>query len=342
MNNMLAKTDSHFLIYNDKNGKINIDVRFENDNIWLTQANLVELYQSSKSNVSEHIKHIYEEGELDKISTVRNFRTVASNGKTYDMEYYNLDMIISLGYRIKSHIATRFRIWATDKLHSYIQKGFTINIDRLKNPDNPYDYFEELEQIIQDIRTSERRFYLKITDIYATSIDYDCEAEITKSFFATVQNKMHWAISGQTAAEIVYSRANSNKHNMGLISWRGQRIRKPDVTIAKNYLNQEELQALNDLVEQYLLFAQTQARRRIGMTMQDWIDKLHGFLTLNEREILLHAGKISHELAKQHAENEYDVFRIKQAQIPYNTDFEKFIEDIELKKNNQNNLLWKN
>ena len=329
MEKKIAKHDSYFLIYNDKDGKFNIDVRFENDNIWLTQANLTQLYQSSKSNISEHIKRIYEEGELNRISTVRKFRTVASNGKTYDMEYYNLDLIISLGYRVKSQVATQFRIWATEKLHSYIQKGFAINIDRLKNPDNPFDYFEELEHIIQDIRTSERRFYLKITDIYATSIDYNGEAAITKSFFATVQNKMHWAISGQTAAEIIFSRADAKKQNMGLTSWRGQRIRKPDVTIAKNYLNQEEIQALNDLVEQYLLFAQTQARRRIAMTMQDWIDKLHGFLTLNEREVLLHAGNISRELAKQHAESEYEIFRIKQAQIPYNTDFEEFINAIE-------------
>ena len=329
MEKKIAKHDSYFLIYNDKDGKFNIDVRFENDNIWLTQANLTQLYQSSKSNISEHIKRIYEEGELNRISTVRKFRTVASNGKTYDMEYYNLDLIISLGYRVKSQVATQFRIWATDKLHSYIQKGFAINIDRLKNPDNPFDYFEELEHIIQDIRTSERRFYLKITDIYATSIDYNNEAAITKSFFSTVQNKMHWAISGQTAAEIIFSRADAKKQNMGLTSWRGQRIRKPDVTIAKNYLNQEEIQALNDLVEQYLLFAQTQARRRIAMTMQDWIDKLHGFLTLNEREVLLHAGNISRELAKQHAESEYEIFRIKQAQIPYNTDFEEFINAIE-------------
>jgi len=329
MEKKIAKQDSYFLIYNDKDGKFNIDVRFENDNIWLTQANLTQLYQSSKSNISEHIKRIYEEGELNRISTVRKFRTVASNGKTYDMEYYNLDLIISLGYRVKSQVATQFRIWATEKLHSYIQKGFAINIDRLKNPDNPFDYFEELEHIIQDIRTSERRFYLKITDIYATSIDYNNEAAITKSFFSTVQNKMHWAISGQTAAEIIFSRADAKKQNMGLTSWRGQRIRKPDVTIAKNYLNQEEIQALNDLVEQYLLFAQTQARRRIAMTMQDWIDKLHGFLTLNERDVLLHTGNISRELAKQHAESEYEIFRIKQAQIPYNTDFEEFINAIE-------------
>ena len=328
MNNKLIKTDSHFLVYNDKDGKFNIDVRFENDNIWLTQAHLVEMFQSSKANISEHIKNIFADGELNENSVVRKFRTTASDGKNYEIAHYSLDMIISLGYRVNSKIATQFRIWATEKLHSYIQKGFTIDIDRLKNPDNPFDYFEELEQIIQDIRTSERRFYLKITDIYATSIDYDKEAEITKTFFATVQNKMHWAISGQTAAEIIYSRADANKQNMGLTSWRGQRIRKPDVTIAKNYLNQEELQALNDLVEQYLLFAQTQARRRIAMTMQDWIDKLHGFLTLNEREILIHTGKISHELAKQHAETEYEIFRIKQAQIPYNTDFEKFIEQI--------------
>ena len=325
----LVKKESDFLIYQGKDGKAVVDVRFDGQDVWLTQDQLAILFGVERPGVTQHIKNIFEEGELQEISVSKKFLRTAADGKNYDTKHYNLDMIISLGYRVNSQIATQFRIWATEKLHSYIQKGFTIDIDRLKNPDQPFDYFEELEQIIQDIRTSERRFYLKITDIYATSIDYDRDAEITKIFFATVQNKMHWAISGQTAAEIIYNRADADKENMGLTNWRGQRIRKPDVTIAKNYLNKEELQALNDLVEQYLLFAQTQARRRVAMTMQDWIEKLHGFLTLNERTILMDAGKISHELAKQHAEKEYEHFRIKQAQIPYNTDFEKFIEKIE-------------
>jgi len=329
MTTPLTKNPSEFLIYEGKDGKTIIDVRFEGQDIWLTQDQLAMLFGVERAGITQHIRNIFAEGELQENSVGKKFLRTAADGKNYDTKHYNLDMIISLGYRVNSKVATQFRIWATDKLHSYIQKGFTINVDRLKNPDTPFDYFEELEQIIQDIRTSERRFYLKITDIYATSIDYDRDAEITKTFFATVQNKLHWAISGQTAAEIIYTRADAEKENMGLTNWRGQRIRKPDVTIAKNYLNKKELQALNDLVEQYLLFAQTQARRRIAMTMQDWIDKLHGFLTLNERTILLDAGRISHELAKQHAEKEYDVFRLKQAQIPYNTDFEKFIEEIE-------------
>jgi len=329
MQTPLTKKDSEFLIYEGKDGKTVIDVRFEGQDIWLTQDQLAMLFGVERAGITQHIRNIFAEGELQEISVGKKFLRTAADGKNYDTKHYNLDIIISLGYRVNSKVATQFRIWATDKLHSYIQKGFTINVDRLKNPDTPFDYFEELEQIIQDIRTSERRFYLKITDIYATSIDYDRDAEITKTFFATVQNKLHWAISGQTAAEIIYTRADAEKENMGLTNWRGQRIRKPDVTVAKNYLNKEELQALNDLVEQYLLFAQTQARRRIAMTMQDWIDKLHGFLTLNERTILLDAGRISHELAKQHAEKEYDVFRLIQAQIPYSRDFEKFIEEIE-------------
>ncbi|MDR1180788.1 MAG: virulence RhuM family protein [Bacteroidales bacterium] len=329
MDNRLAKNHSEFLIYEGKDGKTTVYVRFNEQDVWLTQDQLALLFGIERPGITQHIKNIFAEEELIENSVSKKFLRTAADGKNYATKHYNLDMIISLGYRVNSKVATQFRIWATEKLHSYIQKGFTINIDRLKNPDNPFDYFEELEQIIQDIRTSERRFYLKITDIYATSIDYDKNAETTKNFFATVQNKMHWAISGQTAAEIIYTRANANKDNMGLTSWQGQRIRKPDVVIAKNYLNKDELQALNDLVEQYLLFAQTQARRRIAMTMQDWINKLHGFLTLNERTILMDAGKISHELAIQHAEKEYDIFRIKQAQIPYNTDFEDFIENID-------------
>jgi hypothetical protein len=318
---------SQFLIYQDENGIAKLDVRFENDDVWLSQQQLAELFECSRTNIVEHISNIYKEKELLDNSTCRNFRQVQIEGKRQvarDLPHYNLDMIISLGYRVNSKIATKFRIWATLRLREYIQKGFSVNVDRLKNPDTPFDYFEELEQIIQDIRTSERRFYLKITDIYATSIDYDKDAEITKNFFATVQNKMHWAISGQTAAEIIYSRADSKRKNMGLTSWRGNRIRKYDVGIAKNYLSKKEIQGLNDLVEQYLIFAQTQARLRKPMTMQNWIEKLHGFLTLNDREILKGVGKISAKLAKEHAEKEYEIFRIKQSQIPYNTDFEEF------------------
>jgi len=277
---------SQFLLYQNEDGTTKLDIRFENADVWLTQEQIAVLFEIERPGVTQHIKNILAEGELEETSVSKKFLRTAADGKNYETKHYNLDMIISLGYRVNSKIATKFRIWATQRLHEYIQKGFSINIDRLKNPDTPFDYFEELEQIIQDIRTSERRFYLKITDIYATSIDYDKDAQITKDFFATVQNKMHWAISGQTAAEIIYDRADSKKKNMGLTSWRGTRIRKNDVSIAKNYLSEKEIQGLNDLVEQYLIFAQTQARARKPMTMQDWVKKLHGFLTLNDREIL--------------------------------------------------------
>ncbi|MCL2844548.1 MAG: virulence RhuM family protein [Chitinivibrionia bacterium] len=333
-NKELSVNNSQFIIY-ENDGAAKLDVRFCKDDVWLTQQQIAELFDCSRTNIVEHIGNIYKEEELSDMATCRNFRQVQIEGRrevARELPHYNLDMIISLGYRINSKIATQFRIWATKRLHEYIQKGFVVDKERLKNPDTPFDYFEELEQIIQDIRTSERRFYLKITDIYATSVDYDKNANITKNFFATVQNKLHWATSGQTAAEIIYGRADSDKDNMGLTSWRGQRIRKSDVAVAKNYLEKQELQALNDLVEQYLVFAQTQARARIPMTMQKWIEKLNGFLTLNDREILEHAGNISAKLAKEHAEAEYEIFRIKQAQIPYNTDFEEFAGLLEAAK----------
>jgi hypothetical protein len=249
-------------------------------------------------------------------------------------DYYNLDMIISVGYRVKSHVATRFRIWATQQLTEYIKKGFLLDDERLKNPDQPFDYFEELERRIQDIRTSERRFYQKITDIYATSIDYDPTLDISIEFFKTVQNKMHWAITGQTAAEIIHSRADADKPNMGLTNYRGAKVRKQDVTIAKNYLNEDELAALNNLVEQYLIFAQGQAMRRIPMYMSDWIKKLDSFMTLNDRDILSHAGKISHEIAKQLAENEYEKFHKQRlsTSAKYLSDFDQAVNQIETSK----------
>jgi len=299
---------SQLIIYQAQDGKIKIDVRFQGETVWLSQQLMAELFQTTKQNISLHVKNIFEEGELDKNAVVKEFLTTASDGKAYNTLFYNLDMIISVGYRIKSKIATRFRQWATQRLREYIVKGFVLDDERLKNPDLPFDYFDEVVRRIQDIRTSERRFYQKITDIYATSVDYDPTNEVSLDFFRTVQNKMHWAISGQTAAEIIQNRADASKPNMGLTIWRGARVRKLDVSIAKNYLSEKELRALNNLVEQYLIFAEGQAMRRIPMHMKDWIKKLDGFLALNERNILDHAGKISHELAIQHAQKEYDKY----------------------------------
>ena len=247
-----------------------------------------------------------------------------------NIEFYNLDAIISVGYRVKSAVATRFRIWATQKLREYIVKGFVLDDERLKNPDQPFDYFDELLRRIQDIRTSERRYYQKITDIYATSIDYDPTQPESIEFFQTVQNKMHWAITGQTAVEIIHARADAAKPNMGLTNWRGAKVRKEDVTIAKNYLHEPEFAALNNLVEQYLVFAEGQAMRRVPMHMKDWIAKLHGFLTLNDRNILTHAGKTSHEMAKELAEAEYEKFsrqRIQQTDA-VGGEFEKAIQQL--------------
>ncbi len=321
---------SHFLIYRSEDGKIKLDVRFEGETVWLTQAMIVELFQSSKSSVSEHIKHIFEEGELTPEAVVRNFRTTAADGKSYNVAYYNLDLIISVGYRIKSKVATQFRIWATRHLSEFIRKGFVLDDERLKNPDQPFDYFDELLERIQAIRTSEKRFYQKITDIYATSIDYDPTAEISIKFFQTVQNKMHWAITGQTAAEIVAARADHALPNMGLTSFRGTKVRKSDVGIAKNYLTEAEIKALNNLTEQYLVFAQGQAMQHIPMYMHDWATKLDAFITINGRKILTDAGKISHELAVQKAESEYELFNqariAAEAALP--NDFDKFAAGI--------------
>jgi hypothetical protein len=302
---------SHFLIYEAEDGALKLDVRFEGDTVWLTQPAIAELFGTTVPNVSMHLKNIFEEGELAAEATLQNFLTVRQEGSrqvTRNLEHYNLDAIISVGYRVKSRTATRFRIWATQRLREFIVKGFILDDERLKNPDTPFDYFDELLRRIQDIRTSERRFYQKITDIYATSIDYDPTQPESIIFFQTVQNKMHWAITGQTAAEIVHSRVDSSKPHMGLTNWRGAKVRKEDVAIAKNYLSEPELAALNNLVEQYLVFAEGQAMRRVPMRMADWITKLHGFLTINDREILNHAGKISHQMAKELAEAEYEKF----------------------------------
>ncbi len=319
-----------FLVYQTADGKLKIDVRFESETVWLTQQHMAELFQTTKQNIGQHLKSIFAEGELVQDSVVKESFTTAADGKNYATRFYNLDAIISVGYRVKSAVATRFRIWATQRLREYIVKGFVLDDERLKNPDQPFDYFEELMRRIQDIRTSERRFYQKITDIYATSIDYDPTQDVSLRFFKTVQNKVHWAITGQTAAEIVHARVDAAKPNLGLTNWRGAAIRKQDVSIAKNYLIEPELAALNNLVEQYLIFAQGQALRRVPMHMADWIKKLDGFLTLNERDILTHAGRISHEMAQTKAELEYDKFKAltaNQAQ-PVDKAFDQATEEL--------------
>lgn len=331
------KANSQILIYQTEKGRTKLEVRLEEGTVWLTQKALAELYQTSLQNINLHIQNIYNEGELRPEATIKESLIVQKEGSRTvkrSQNLYNLDMIISVGYRIKSHVATRFRQWATERLREYIIKGFLLDDERLKNPDHPFDYFEELLQRIQDIRTSERRFYQKVTDIYATSIDYDPTAEISLAFFKTVQNKMHWAITGQTAAEIIHERADSSKTNMGLTNWSREEIKKADVSIAKNYLNEKELKALNNLVEQYLLFAEGQAMRKVPMYMKDWIKKLDSFLQVNERNILTHAGQIAHETAKELAEAEYSKFYTKRikANDKKKSDFDKFTKQIRTHK----------
>jgi hypothetical protein len=330
---MENKNTSQIIIYQTEDGKIKLDVRLENETVWLTQKLMAELFQTTPQNITIHLKNIYEEGELSEEATCKDFLQVQKEGSRNverAQKFYNLDAIISVGYRIKSHVATQFRIWATQRLTEYIIKGFVLDDERLKNPDVPFDYFDELLRRIQDIRTSEKRFYQKITDIYSTSVDYDPTLDVSITFFKTVQNKMHWAITGKTAAEIIADHADSNQSNMGLTNWRGSKVRKQDVSIAKNYLNEDELAALKNLVEQYLVFAEGQAMRRIPMYMKDWIEKLHGFLNLNDREILTHAGKISHELAQQKAETEYEQFNQKRViqNDAKEDDFEKAIQKL--------------
>lgn len=321
------KQKSQLIIYQTESGETKLEVRLQDETVWLTQKMMAELFQTTIPNINIHIGNIISEGELDLDSVIKDFLITAADNKNYRTKFYNLDMIISVGYRIRSNIATRFRQWATKNIKEYIVKGFVLDDERLKNPDLPFDYFEELLKRIQDIRTSERRFYQKITDIYSTSVDYDPTDEKSILFFQTVQNKMHWAITGKTAAELIAERADSHQPNMGLTGWRGIKPRKQDVAIAKNYLKEDELSALNNLVEQYLIFAEGQAMRRIPMHMTEWIEKLNGFLKLNDRKILEHSGKISHTLAIEKAENEYDKFNLTLLN-DIETDFDKIVKNL--------------
>ena len=321
------------LLYQSQDGEVRLDVRLERETVWLSLNQMAELLGRDKSVISRHLRNVFATGELEQAATVAKIATVQREGDrevVRAIEYFNLDAILSVGYRVKSVVATRFRIWATQRLREYIVKGFVLDDERLKNPDQPFDYFDELTRRIQDIRTSERRFYQKITDIYATSIDYDPTQEISILFFKTVQNKVHWAITGQTAAEIVHDRVDAAKTNLGLTNWRGAVIRKQDVVIAKNFLTEPELAALNNLMEQYLVFAEGQAMRRIPMHMADWIKKLDAFLTLNQRDILSHAGRISHEVAQVKADLEYDRYRalVDAQPRPVDTDFEQAAKQI--------------
>lgn len=309
----MKNQNSQIVIYKDQNGNVKIDVRFDGDTVWLTQDMIASLYGKGRSTITEHIQNILEEGELNSDSVCREFRRTGTDSKEYLVKYYNLDLIIAVGYRVKSSQGTAFRKWATARLREYIVKGFVLDDERLKNPDLPFDYFEELARRFSDIRTSEKRFYRKITDIYATSVDYDPTDERSILFFKTVQNKVHYAITGNTAAEIIAGRSDANKRNAGLTNFRGQKPTKEEVAIAKNYLTEQELLVLNNLTEQYLVFAEGQALQRVPMHMKDWVEKLHGFLHINNRNILKDAGKISHELAVEIAEKNFDEYKKREA-----------------------------
>ncbi len=331
------KRISNFLLYITPNGHVRVEILLHNENLWLTQAQIAALFGVDRSVVTKHLKNIYADEELAKEATCANCAQVQQEGErrvTRQVELYNLDAIISVGYRVNSRNATLFRIWATERLKEYIIKGFTMDDERLKNPNQPFgkDYFEEQLARIRDIRSSERRFYQKITDIYAKcSSDYDPNHPMTQQFFATVQNKLHFAITGQTAAEIIHGRANHAQENMGLTNWKNGpkgMIRKSNVGIAKNYLTAQELDQLNRIVAMYLDFAEFRAQNRQVMTMADWIKRLDAFLQFNGQNILHHAGKISHEVANALAEKEYDQFHQAQLQSMDTSDgeFEKAIK----------------
>ena len=303
-------TQGELLLYQDENGSTQIEVRLENENVWLTQAQLVTLYQSSKANVSEHIKHIFEEGELEEIAVVRKFRTTATDGKNYNTAFYNLDLIISLGYRIKSHIATKFRIWATQRLKEYIIKGFVIDDNRLKQNAGG-NYWYELLNRIRDIRSSEKVLYRQVLDLYATSVDYDPRTPESIRFFKIVQNKLHYAAHGHTAAEVIYERADSDKPFMGLTVFAGDHPSLKEVVIAKNYLTEEELKVLNNLVSGYFDFAEIQAMKRKPMYMADYIKQLDNILSATGEQVLQNAGKVTHQEAIEKATTEFKKYQVK-------------------------------
>ncbi len=334
-NIQIAKQNSftEFLLYTTANGKVKVEIFLRDETVWLTQEKIAQLFGVQRPAITKHLKNIFESGELQENSVSSILEHTAGDGKNYKTKFYNLDAIISVGYRVNSQRATHFRIWATQVLKEYIIKGFAMDDERLKNPNNIFgkDYFEEQLARIRDIRSSERRFYQKITDIYAQcSADYDPNEIITKQFFATVQNKLHFAISGQTAAEIIYQRVSSKKTNIGLTTWKNTpkgAIRKTDVSIAKNYLDEKELNLLNRIVTMYLDYAEMQAEKGIVMYMKDWVAKLDAFLRFNEEDILQDSGKISHDVAVALAEKEYEKYRLIQDK-KYISDFDREVKKL--------------
>ena len=318
-----------FLLYNAEDGETRLEVRLSGETVWLSLMEMAELFQRDKSVISRHIKNIFEEGELVPDSVVADFATTAADGKTYQVSYYNLDVIISVGYRVKSHRGTQFRIWATQRLREYLVKGFAMDDDRLKRAGGG-NYFDELLARIRDIRSSEKMFWSKVLEIYATSIDYNPRAESSQLFFATVQNKMHWAAHGHTASEIVFQRADASKPHMGLQSFTGNKPTKSEAGIAKSYLDASELDTLNRIVNLYLEFAELQALNRKAMYMADWIAKLNDFLRISERDILDGAGSVSHEQALKKAQIEYEKYRqtLINAKSPVEGHFEEAIKHV--------------
>jgi len=322
--------NSEILIYQNPEGSIKIDVRLEEESVWLSQAQMADLFGKGRTTITEHIQNVFKEGELDENSVCRNFRHTALDGKNYDTNFYNLDVIISVGYRVKSLQGTQFRIWATQRLKEYIIKGFVLNDDRFKSGSS-MNYFNELQERIREIRISERFFYQKIKDIYTTSIDYDAKDERTIEFFKVVQNKLLWAISQQTAAELVYRRVDASLPLMGMQSLDKKNtlaVKKTDISIAKNYLKEDEIKLLGLLVKQYLAFAETMAQQRMPMYMADWMQRLDVILQLNGRELLQHAGKISHESALKKSNDEYQKYKKAQQAIEKEQSLKEIEEDI--------------
>ncbi|MFO0758455.1 MAG: virulence RhuM family protein [Byssovorax sp.] len=328
----LVHREAEFLLYQTEDGRTRVEVRFDGDTAWLSLGQMAALFQRDKSVISRHIKNVFDEGELDRAATVAKSATVQQEGEREverEVEHFNLDVIISVGYRVKSHRGTQFRIWATQRLREYIVKGFTLDDERLKRAGGG-NYFDELLARIRDIRSSEKIFWRKVLEIYATSIDYDSRVEASQRFFATVQNKMHWAAHGHTAAEVIAARADATKPNMGLTSWAGQVPRKGDAVVAKNYLDDKELEALNRIVTAYLEFAELQAMNHKAMYMADWIAKLDDFLKLSDRQILTHAGRVSHDQATAKAEEQYERFATERAALPAPVEnhFEEAVQDV--------------
>lgn len=326
------QSETGILIYQTEDGNTKIDVRLENETVWMTQKAIAELYQSSRQNINLHIKNTLEEKELGEDSVVKFYLTTAKDGKNYKTKHYNLQMIIAIGYRVRSHRGTQFRQWATTRLNEYLVKGFTMDDGRLKEMRNfGQDYFDELLERIRDISASEKKFYQKITAIYATAIDYDPNAEITQEFFVTIYNKLHFAIHGQTTAELIAKRAKATNENMGLTSWKVDNVRQQDVTVARNYLMEDELKSLNQIVTMYLDYARLQAERQRPMYMKDWTDKLNAFLKFNNREILQNAGEVSKSVAEKIAIQEYEKYNQNRIEQSSDDDFEQFIRNSNLK-----------